>query len=257
MKKIALLGIVVLILGACAKKNEMFQTEQIVYNETVYATGAQEDSLHVYFDIEYPTQLNHPAVLLAVQEDMKFNIFGGAEYAKMDINEAIQHFTDVLTEEYLIMSKTLAAEAAMNEDESEDELSSLVSEEWIVRGKVANVQDEILSYSVEQYAYTGGAHGVTTHFYYNYDLETGQLLTEADFFVEGYAEILTPLLLENLAVAEDVLADYDTEKILPNNNFYLSDEGITFVYNPYEIAPYAYGETEILIPWDAVKEIRK
>ncbi len=257
MKKIVLVGIVALLLGACATKNETFQTEQVTYDETVYADGSQEDSLYVSFDIEYPTQLGHPAALRTIREDMQFNIFGGAEYAKMDINDAIQHFVDVLTEEYLIMSKTLAAEAAMYEEESGEELSSLVSEEWIVRGKVANVQDDILSYGVEQYAYTGGAHGVTTHFYYNYDLETGQLLTEADFFVEGYAEVLTPLLLENLAVAEDVLADYDTEKILPNNNFYLSETGITFVYNPYEIAPYAYGETEILIPWEAVQRIRK
>ncbi len=255
MKKIALLGLVAVLLVACAKKEETFQTEQIVYNETVYANGSQEDSLHVYFDIEYPTQLTHPAVLLAVQEDMKFNIFGGVEYAKMDISEAIQHFTDVLTEEYLIMSKTLAAEATMNEEENMS--SPMVSEEWIVRGKVEGVQDDILSYSMEQYVYTGGAHGVTNRFYYNYDLETGLLLTEEDLFIGDYAVVLAPLLLANLTVEEEVLGDYDTEKILPNGNFYLSDEGITFVYNPYEIAPYAYGETEILIPWEAVQDIRK
>ena len=39
----------------------------------------------------------------------------------------------------------------------------------------------------------------------------------------------------------------------PNGNFYVSEEGITWVYNPYEIAAYASGVIELPISWETLK----
>ena len=33
----------------------------------------------------------------------------------------------------------------------------------------------------------------------------------------------------------------------PSSNFILGKDGITFIYNPYEIAPYALGRIELTI----------
>jgi hypothetical protein len=43
--------------------------------------------------------------------------------------------------------------------------------------------------------------------------------------------------------------------IFPSENFILNDETITFVYNPYEIAPYAVGSIELIITYSEVSKI--
>ena len=43
--------------------------------------------------------------------------------------------------------------------------------------------------------------------------------------------------------------------IFPAENFILGDETITFVYNPYEIAPYALGSTELTLPYSQLSKI--
>ena len=41
--------------------------------------------------------------------------------------------------------------------------------------------------------------------------------------------------------------------IMPIDNFYLSSEGITFYYNIYDIAPFAMGPTEVMVPYSQLK----
>jgi hypothetical protein len=38
-----------------------------------------------------------------------------------------------------------------------------------------------------------------------------------------------------------------------NDNFYISEKGIGFFYNEYDIAPYVMGPTEVLVPYEAIK----
>ena len=41
------------------------------------------------------------------------------------------------------------------------------------------------------------------------------------------------------------------------DNFALTKDGLKFVYNPYEIAPYAMGQQEIVIPYSELKSLLK
>jgi len=45
--------------------------------------------------------------------------------------------------------------------------------------------------------------------------------------------------------------------LLPNENFFFNEKGIGFWYNPYEIAAYAYGDTEVFIPFSELKPFLK
>ena len=40
-------------------------------------------------------------------------------------------------------------------------------------------------------------------------------------------------------------------------NFYISNKGLVFLYNPYEIKPYVAGTTELVIPFANLKKIAK
>ena len=45
--------------------------------------------------------------------------------------------------------------------------------------------------------------------------------------------------------------------MFPSENFILDSDEITFIYNAYEIAPYAMGKTEISVSYSEVKDLLK
>ena len=124
---------------------------------------------------------------------------------------------------------------------------------------------KIFSYGFTRYSYMGGAHGLNTGSYYNFDLKTARLITEQDLFVDDYEEALIELFKirivedsETLQTLDDLKkSDYEIDLIKPNGNFYISDEAITYVFNPYEIAPYYMGQTEISIPYTRITHLLK
>ncbi len=258
MKKITICLLAMLTLVACQKKQAV-ETEQITAEETVYLEEQNaEDSLYVHFEIEYPIALENAEALLPIQQSITSHLFGD-KYATMHIRDAMQSVIELYTTEYLRNNKMLADELSLQDAEEENEDMAAgkysFSEVEILTGRVMNVQNGIFSYGMEQYVYTGGAHGVSNRYFYNYDLQNGTLLKEEDIFIEGYEETLADILRHNLVaqnpetqVLDDLYqTEYDVEKIVPNNNFYYTEDGIIYVFNPYEIAPYAYGETEIMI----------
>ncbi len=265
MKKITLYFFTLCCLIACQDKKAV-ETEQIAVEETTYLNASKEDSLYIHFEIEYPTSLENNNVLVPIQQSLVTNLFG-EPYAHTSIHDAIQQVLTTYQTEYIRNNEILIDELeTSNEDSEEHEIAHWsFSEEEILTGRIMNVENNILSYGIEQYVYTGGAHGVSNRYFYNYDLQTGDLLTEEDIFVTNYQETLTSLLRQNLVaqnpetqVIEDLAqTEYDVEKIVPNNNFYFTPEGIIYVFNPYEIAPYAYGETEIFILKGDLKSILK
>ena len=120
-------------------------------------------------------------------------------------------------------------------------------------------------YTADVDYYEGGAHGMNQRIVMNFDNATGRLLTLDDVFVPGYQQQLSERLLQALmekAEAKDVadLKDmgylYATD-MFASENFALGDDAITFVYNPYEIAPYAAGLIELEIDNDDLKELWK
>ena len=104
--------------------------------------------------------------------------------------------------------------------------------------------------------YTCGAHGEFGIGCDVFDLTTGEILTEADLFIDDFFSPLCDLLEE--AVAENV-SEEDQEMLFgmpePNGNFSVSEEGVTWVYNPYEIAAYASGVIELPVSWATLKPL--
>ena len=116
---------------------------------------------------------------------------------------------------------------------------------------------------MDVYEYTGGAHGNRYLLIQNYNLMTGDAVNEQDLFIDDYYEQLKTLLLEALIAQTDEAETrkdlrrlgYSVADVVPNENFYVTDEGITYVYNPYEIAPYAIGCIQISLSWDSIRHL--
>ena len=118
----------------------------------------------------------------------------------------------------------------------------------------------MVSYIVTHFSYRGGAHGITSEIAYNFDLKTGETVAESDFFSPGYEEPLSRLLTARLPESLETPADTSMmfiREIGPNGNFSVSEDGVTYIYNHYEIAPYAMGIIRVTLPWDDVRELLK
>ena len=112
--------------------------------------------------------------------------------------------------------------------------------------------------------YMGGAHGMYGTLFYNYDAKKGKLLTVDDVFTDTVALVdnITKYFINAYQLDDSVsLAEQgffvEGEKLPMTSNFALLPEGVVFVYNVYEIAPYAFGMAEITVPYAAISNIMK
>lgn len=137
-------------------------------------------------------------------------------------------------------------------DEDEDEDFYMKNGDWQLSGEFSDTAPEgYTNYNIagSQYMF-GAAHGYYYFTPFVIDLSTGCRLHEWQLFQEGYQETLSALLLKNLEEDENYeegILLWD-EGIQPNDNFTLSKDGITYYFNPYEIAAYAYGLIEVSVP---------
>ena len=61
---------------------------------------------------------------------------------------------------------------------------------------------------------------------------------------------------EDFQLIEDLQSyGYNVDEIHPNDNFFLTDSSLVYVFGQYEIAPYALGETEIAINYDQLRDL--
>ncbi|MBN9483353.1 MAG: hypothetical protein BGO70_12800 [Bacteroidetes bacterium 43-93] len=110
--------------------------------------------------------------------------------------------------------------------------------------------------------YSGGAHGNYGVSYLNMDMQNKKLWKLEDIMTVDSVKLQT-ILEKQARKAFDIPAGGKlsdgllTDRVMPNGNFYITNTGITFVYNPYEIAAYAYGIASFFIPYAEIKELLK
>lgn len=120
--------------------------------------------------------------------------------------------------------------------------------------------DTLLSYRIDRTNYTGGAHGMHSIEYHTYSLADGRELILDDLFAPAQRARLESMIRHRLYESYDAADDdelaaqgFFPQYIAPTENFRLSAEGITFVYNPYEVGCYALGRVEATIPWSELQ----
>ena len=122
----------------------------------------------------------------------------------------------------------------------------------ITKYEVKHNQAQVLSLVTTAYQYVGGAHGLTVQFATNLDLSSKQPLTLEDAVQHPQAgEIILDEI--NRQIAEDpswYFQDQLPVDYINEEDFYLTESGLVVFYQLYEIAPYAAGIREFVIPWD-------
>lgn len=119
-------------------------------------------------------------------------------------------------------------------------------------------------FSVHSEMYTGGAHGSPNFAYVVLDPTARKQVKLADVVAPGQMSKLTAMLRERnrqrVVKSEGPrdAADYlETFKFEMTENFFFDRTGLTFLYNVYEVAPYAEGPMEYTIPYSQLKGVLK
>ncbi len=120
---------------------------------------------------------------------------------------------------------------------------------------------KIISFSGYMYDYTGGAHPNGGKFGENFNAQTGEHIKLEDI-TDNLVSFRTFVVsrikseLQSSDRAGSLYNGYEDSIIsfVCDNAWYLTNEGIVFICNPYIIAPYAAGEFEFTIPYGDISE---
>lgn len=245
-----------LLLGACT--HEM-KTGSVSDERFVPLKEGSEIGLTADYNMEYisgglPKDVMDRINGTLIRRDLLYD----DEWTGTDMREACKHWMEVSCDGYQADAESMLEDMEVDLDDAGWMLnwSYSVSGRFAERCKARGWQ----SYCCSSTDYTGGAHGMFGETWRVFDLATGEEVEQGDLLADDYdEEALSDLLYENVleGLDEEEQADGLFGTPEPNENFSVSDEGVTWHYNPYEIAPYAFGVLEATLTWEELKPFLK
>ncbi|WCT10196.1 DUF3298 and DUF4163 domain-containing protein [Mucilaginibacter jinjuensis] len=206
--------------------------------------GNKPDSGCTVLKIVYPDFHNQPDLNDTIKRKIS-NMFMVDGKMNTDFDPLVTHFMNSYKEDLKTTSRPTM-------------FYTLDNKATIVR------QDSALTtLQIDGYAYLGGAHGASFTGFINWQTKMHKNLDLKDILVDGYEPQLNVIAekifrkQENLSDTSSLKNDYffKDDKFSLNENFLISPLGLRFVYNQYEIKPYAAGKTDLVIPYTQIKKL--
>ena len=231
--------------------------------------------LDLYVDFNYPTSIKGGDEQLTKLQQLFIELVLG-EGLPTDPKKAVDAYVVKLINEYWRGNQEyylngLNDPEMQNDKEEYDidlyELNHLSH----IGDTVEYVAPAFVSFSVNYEFYLGGVHGNTKVWNHTVDLNRMEKITEEDLFIQGYEPKLKSLIQNYLLkfaketwhaeeeVSDEFLQDYffDFDKVEHNGNLLLDKKGVRYTFNTYEIAAFAYGIFQIVIPYEELEDILK
>ena len=260
MKKIVYLLAITAFFASCRnEKTEDKATENI--NEKVDTLSYKYDSVKVYSKNIAKTKASPIDTAKSV---IKYPVFKNDTLNKYINREVLDYFSK---EDPAIISYQDIATSFIKGYDSFFAENKDTPQSWylIIDIKVLKQSSNYIALQKIHSDYAGGAHGITVTSFINYNPKTNQPKT-LDSLIDinkkaNLLKIAETIFRKNekLTPTEPLAEKYFFEngKFALAQSYYVSDEGLVFLYNPYEIKAYAYGTTKLVIPFSDLKGIAK
>ena len=120
---------------------------------------------------------------------------------------------------------------------------------------VSYLDNKIISFSIDNYSYAGGVHGIDTSVAYIYSIETGNRIgTKLSDLIYNPRDMDLINLMKNKLLSLHSERDYfDFNNIELSDIFDITPVGIKFIYPVYKIADYSKGIIEIEFTFSELK----
>lgn len=269
-----LLGSLVLLLSGCHKRggdggiNKQISWQMVhvakEYTDTLTSRNWQDTTLStptytVSLDLLEPAAEGDAGVIADSLRSylVACHVLEGPDY---EAHMSMQSYLDSVVAQGLegYVSDLTRAKTLMRDDsESPTALLSFFAEEMLKSDSLTYNQADLVSVKISQYDFSGGANGATSIRSANYDLKHNTPVTVYQLFADGSEDKIDELLLAALMKSfgvdsPDALADkgvYFYEEAKMGEYFYLTSEGVTFYFNPYDIAAHFVGPIELTLPY--------
>jgi len=209
---------------------------------------ASKLALSLSVSIDYPADYPDATILKKVRQVMLMDYFPETD--------SVFNTPDEVLNAYINDYKKFFFESESVYADLEDEEDIYSSDAWYNNQKttIRYNKDFFFSYSVSTDRYSGGAHGEKKYINTVVDLKTGKKITEDDLFSEKDKAIIVTMIVDKIMKQNKVNTiealeeiGFDFSDLSLNKNFYLSEKGLTYTFNEYEIAGYAVGTTEVFL----------
>ena len=239
MKKLALFASALLLLTAC----DNFNTKTYQEDLAMPLADGQTDSLLYAISLEYVSS----GPRIPIMEKMNQRIVQQAfdlEGVSGQPEELATTYRENLIDEYIT--------------ENSGSQSGVLTWEDKINGVFTVKYKKWRNYLLSYYSFRGGAHGIQTLSQLVFDKETGEVLTENDLFAPGYEEPVAQLMKKAVmadmeATAPELKELVELEFVVPNGNFSVGEGGVKWIFQPYEVGPYALGIVTADVSWSDLK----
>ncbi|MGY3212177.1 DUF3298 domain-containing protein [Mucilaginibacter sp. HD30] len=132
-----------------------------------------------------------------------------------------------------------------------------------LKAMVVRQDSSLTTLQLEGYTYEGGAHGASSTTFINWNPKSKSNITLAAVLTDDYYAKLTAVAdtifrrQEQLSDTSSLARDYffKDNKFALNDNYMFTPIGIRFLYNQYEIKPYAAGTTDLFVPYTRIRSL--
>ncbi len=223
----------------------------------------------------------------SIKEDKKGNsieytpLFQGQTQAIMmadKCKDAYPALYNALHEDAVAILNTAESDAKRSAEVATEDLEYSVQNDFDFFGpyscndtvSIMRADDRIFSIANHYYEFMGGAHGMYGTNGKTYDAQTGTVLELTDVITITEDELNSILNKKITESSPDPDQFWDLEKTLSQYkfnpkentdstdidnyeypyNWYMGNDGIHFYFEPYVLANYAYGDTDVFIPYD-------
>ena len=259
--------LITLSLAGCKQANQGAEKkwglayDSLMMDRSVHLFGdTAKPSCHLVLNLTYVSQANDTKF----KDSLNHYLLGfslGDKFINKEPREALENFATNYANAYRNDLEPLYRK----EEELNDgrEMGAWYNYYKKIESRIQRCQGILLTYRNRYEEFTGGAHGMYATTFLHIDLRTLTPVTLHELFADEATDELTELLWQQLMADNQVSTKeelYDlgyasTGDLLPINNFYLDDKGITFYYNVYDIAPYAMGPITITLSRDKVAHL--
>jgi hypothetical protein len=206
----------------------------------------------------YPAAYHDKNILQSLQSQFIANAFGEAFLSFPPDTVPYVAYENGLEKykRFVESHKELLANRPADDLEKEQSLWNYFTKDYNLQSNFHRNYGDLISYEVTSLLHDVDNQDTVTQKGFVVYLKTGRNLVFEDIFIPDSQKELALLLVQNLWKDNKLPEnhpDYQTEKIVPHNNFFIHEKGITFIYNPGEIASQETGHIKIELSYAEIE----
>lgn len=263
---ISLFILILSVLSSCKTDKKADVPNEVTYDSISVAriyhldNDSTKPSCSLKIDYVYPVKYVDEKVLANMQKELNFAMMEDEKYEGLKPADAVAKYVDDYIENY----KNDAKEQFPDWQDSHD-TEDYFSYYKTLTTRVLFDRGDVTSYQISSMDYKGGANSSTAYRNVVIDLKTGSMVSEQDIFLPEYRKLLNEMLIRKIVAQNKVqkpddlleLGYWGVEDLTSNDNFYVDNTGLTYIFNPGEYSAPSLGEIRVLLSYSEIRDIMK